>query len=68
MRRLIAIGSILAVTMIAAPANAADPLPPAEWRMPAGTKYIGKNIKGNDCWRWWKITKCLPNGSSNPNK
>lgn len=39
-------------------AQAVNPLPPAEWKMPATSKYM--KYKGMDCWKWWRITKCLP--------
>ena len=60
MRKLIIAGVATAIVAAASPAYAADPEPPAEWRMPVGTKYLKNYKDGLDCWRWWKITKCQP--------
>lgn len=35
-----------------------NPPPPAEWKMPQGTRYIGYNILNQQCWKYWKIVKC----------
>ena len=52
--------SVLALFMLTVTpsAQAVDSLPPAEWNMPATSKYM--KYKGMDCWKWWRITKCLP--------
>jgi hypothetical protein len=52
----IAIASLAPFTQSVSAAN--DPLPPAEWRMPQGTRYIGYNKINQQCWKYWKIVKC----------
>lgn len=52
----IALGSLASFPQSAGAVS--DPLPPAEWRMPQGTRYIGYNRINQQCWKYWKIVKC----------
>ena len=52
----ITLGSLTSFAQGAAASS--DPLPPAEWKMPAGTRYIGYNRINQQCWKYWKIVKC----------
>jgi hypothetical protein len=60
MKKVLAVLLISAVSTLVVPASAqaSDPTPPAEWKMPATSKYM--KYKGMDCWKWRRITKCLP--------
>lgn len=48
--------ALFTVTVVPS-AQAVDPLPPTEWKMPATSKYM--KYKGLDCWKYWRVTKCV---------
>jgi hypothetical protein len=59
MKKLLAVLLISALPSLVVPATAqaSNPTPPAEWRFPSHAKYV--KYKDMDCWRFWRITKCI---------
>ena len=58
MKKVIAVLITLGLTLTATPTFAADPVAPAHLNMHPQSKYF--EYKGMDCWKYWRITKCLP--------
>jgi len=63
MRKTVATIAITTLLSIGFPvvshANEAWPVqPPAEWSVPYHAKFM--KYKGKDCWKYWRVTKCLP--------
>ena len=58
MKKAVALLITVGLTLTATPSFASDPVAPARLKMPAQSKYF--EHKGMDCWKYWRVTKCLP--------
>ena len=58
MKKVLTVLMAIGLTLTAVPAQAADPVAPAHLKMHPQSKYL--KYKGMDCWKYWKITRCIP--------
>ena len=58
MKKVLTVLMAIGITLTSVPAQAADLVAPARLKMHPQSKYF--EYKGMDCWKYWRITKCIP--------